>query len=330
MRRLSLCGVAALAILCGCQRDISGTYLASDLGSVAWLQLVRTPDNHLTGQLTVSVLKPDGRIERNSAAITGAVAGENVTLSGSGLFGLQSVTLSGTFSGDTLTLTGEQAEPLVLRRAPLTGYQTQASELNGRSQAIIGAKAAALARDNAERSQRNFVQAIDHLVEQMQQFDQQADVHLTRFPGVEKQYQAITAKVRDSVEKEQRLAGNPNASVARSQLSIAATQASYETEQLHYQGQSLESSLAPITNQLLTDGRSYGQVCQPLLSASQGNTTQGQREAETSACDRLRDGIVLFRPKYNAFEGGLTHLEQVYAQEKNAQQALLRTAERLE
>jgi hypothetical protein len=330
MKWLSTCAIAALILLCGCQHDISGTYLVSDSGSVVWLQLVRTPDNHLTGQLTASVLKPDGRIDRNSASITGAVDGENVTLTGSGLFGLQSVTLSGAFSGDTLTLTGEQAEPLVFKRVPLTVYQTQLSELNGRAQAIVSAKAAAVARENAERSQRNFIQAIDHLVEQMQQFDQRADVHLTRFPGVEKQYQAITTKVRDSVEKERRLAGNPNASVTRSQLSIAATQASYETEQLHYQGQSLEWSMAPITNQLLTDGRSYGQVCQTLLSTPHANMTQGQAEAEASACDRLRGGIVIFRPKYNAFEGGLTHLEQVYTQEKNAQQALLQTAEKLQ
>jgi hypothetical protein len=330
MKWLSTCAIAALILLCGCQHDISGTYLVSDSGSVVWLQLVRTPDNHLTGQLTASVLKPDGRIDRNSASITGAVDGENVTLTGSGLFGLQSVTLSGAFSGDTLTLTGEQAEPLVFKRVPLTVYQTQLSELNGRAQAIVSAKAAAVARENAERSQRTFVQAIDRLVEQMRQFDQQADVHLSRFPGVEKQYEAITAKVRDSVEKERRLAGNPNASVTRSQLSIAATQASYETEQLHYQGQSLEWSMAPITNQLLTDGRSYGQVCQTLLSTPHANMTQGQAEAEASACDRLRGGIVIFRPKYNAFEGGLTHLEQVYTQEKNAQQALLQTAEKLQ
>ena len=328
-RRLSTC-LIVLAVLCGCQRDISGTYIVSDSGSVVWLQLVRTPDNHLTGQLAISVLKPDGRIDRNSASITGAVDGENVTLTGSGLFGLQSVTLSGTFSGDTLTLTGEQAEPLVFKRVPLTVYQTQLSELNGRAQAIISAKAAAVARENAERSQRNFVQAIDRLAEQMQQFDRQADVHLSRFPGVEKQYQAITAKVRDSVEKERRLAGNPNASVARSQLSIAATQVSYETEQLHYEGQSLESSMAPTTNQLLTDARSYGQVCVTFASTPHANMTREQGEAESAACDRLRGADALFRPKYNAFEGGLTHLEQVYTQEKNAQQALLLTAEKLQ
>jgi hypothetical protein len=318
-----------LALLCGCQRNISGTYIASDSGSVIWLQLVRTPDNHLTGQVDISTLKPDGTIDQRSSPITGAVDGEDVSLTTTRLFGLQTTALSGTLNGDTLTLTGPQAQPVVLKRSSLTVYQAQMNQLNGRSQATLAAKAAALARENAERSQRNFVQAIDRLIEQMKQFDQQADVHLARFPAVEKQYEAITAKVRDDVERERHLAGNPNASVTRSQLSIAATQVSYATEQLHYEGQSLESSMAPITNQLLTDGRSYGQVCQALAATPHPNLTPEQEGAETSACDRLRDAIPLFRPKYNAFEGGLTHLEQVYTQEKNAQQALLQTAEKL-
>jgi hypothetical protein len=330
MRRLSVCTIAALALLCGCHRDISGTYLASDEGGVVSVQLVRTPDDHLTGQFAVAQLKEDGTIDRKSVTLTGAVDGENISITSAGLLGIQSTTLSGTLNGDTLTLTGSLAQPLVLKRSSLTVYQAQMNQLNGRSQAIIAAKAAALARENAERSQRNFVQAIDRLAAQMQQFDQQAEVHLSRFPGVEKQYQAITAKVRDSVEKERRLAGNADASVARSQLSIAATQASFETDQLHYEGQSLESSMAPTTNQLLADARSYGQVCQSLLSAYRANAPQGQSEAEISACHRLVEADTLFRPKYNAFEGGLTHLDQVYTQEKSAQQALLQAAQKLQ
>jgi len=88
MRRSSLCVIAVFVLLTGRKQDISGTYLASDNSTVVWLQLVRTPDNHLTGQLAASVVKPDGSIDRKSASITGAVDGENVTLSGSRLFGL--------------------------------------------------------------------------------------------------------------------------------------------------------------------------------------------------------------------------------------------------
>lgn len=111
LRHLSTSLIAALILVCGCQRDISGTYLATDQNGIVWLQLVRTPDNHLTGQFALSILKPDGKIDRNSVSLTGAVDGENVSLSGSGLFGLQSTALSGTLNGDTLTLTGHKRSP---------------------------------------------------------------------------------------------------------------------------------------------------------------------------------------------------------------------------
>lgn len=73
---LILSTLAAVVLLTGCQRSISGTYLVSDNGSVVWLELVRTPDNHLTGQLSLTTLKPDGTIDRNSVSVAGAIDGE--------------------------------------------------------------------------------------------------------------------------------------------------------------------------------------------------------------------------------------------------------------
>jgi hypothetical protein len=242
MRRLSLSVIAVLVLLTGCKRDISGTYLVSDNYTVVSLQLVRTPDNHLTGQLAASVMKPDGSIDRKSAPITGAVDGENVTLSGSRLFGLETLTLSGTLEGDKLTLTGAQPTPMILTRSSLTQYQSQMAALDAKSQNILAAKAAAQSRQRTEDAQQNFVSQIDMLIGNMQRFDSEADVHLNRFPNVEKGYQAITAKMNGYVERERQLAGNPNASNTRYQLSNAATQASFVTNQVPYQGESLQST----------------------------------------------------------------------------------------
>jgi len=105
----------AALVLSGCRRKISGSYLASDKVAVCWLQLVRTPDNHLTGQIVLSTLKPDGQIEHQSVALTGPVNGENVTLTGSGFLALASATLSGTFDANSLTLTGVQSTPIILK-----------------------------------------------------------------------------------------------------------------------------------------------------------------------------------------------------------------------
>src|SRR5215469_12114746 len=86
---------ASLSFLAGCHRNISGYYLASDNSAVLWLQVVRTSDNHLTGQLAAKFLKPNGSIEQDTVEVSGAVDGENFTIEGSRLFGLNAFVLSG-------------------------------------------------------------------------------------------------------------------------------------------------------------------------------------------------------------------------------------------
>jgi len=327
MRRLSLCIIVAVVILSGCQRDISGTYLASDKASVAWLQLVRTPDNHLTGQLALSSLKSDGTIDRRSTSLNGAVDGENVTLSGSKFLGFDTFTLSGVLRGGTLTLSGgDEPTPIIFKRATLSDYQAQASELNASSQGILNAKAAIRAKQRIAVAETNFVSEIDRLIGNMQRFDSAADVHLGRFPGAEKDYQAITAKVASYVERERQLASNQNASIARSQLYVDANQASFATDQLHNQGEMLQSALESNVKPLADEVSKMGQICAvptPSLSPA-------QNEERSASCNRLSGAAPQFRQKFDAMSAGLTHLEQVYQRERNAQQELLRSAQRLE
>ena len=85
----------------------------------------------------------------------------------------------------------------------------------------------------AFQAQVNFVSQIDQLMRRMAQFDAEADIHFGRFPGAEKGYEGITARVGAYVARERQLAGNTNAAVARGQLSVAANQASIQTEQMH-------------------------------------------------------------------------------------------------
>jgi len=319
MRHLGLSLIGVLVLLSGCQRDISGTYLASDNATVAWLQLVRTPDNHLTGQLTTSVVRPDGTIERNSASVTGAVDGENVTLAASDFFGLRTVTFSGTFAASNLTLTGVESTPFTLKRSTLPEYQAQVAALTARSQSVLAAKNAAESRQRTEQAQMNFVAQIDQLIANMQRFDSEADVHLGRFPNVEKEYERITAKVNGYVERERRLGVNPNAAVARSQLSVDANQAALATDQLHIQGElfqsTFETNVKPITAELTT----FEQRCREVKP----------NDDIKAACNRLYNAAAPFREKYTATMVGLAHLEQVYTQEHNTQQGLLQTAQRL-
>jgi len=323
--------LATLILLYGCKRDASGTYLTSDPTAVVWLQLVRTPDDHLTGQVSLSKLNADGKVDFNSVPVTGAIGDGNVTLSGSQFFGLQSFTLSGRLDGNQLTLSGSGGPtPFVLQRAELPEYQSQLAKLNATSQSILAAKSAAERKEKSDETQKSFVARIDQLVGNMDRFDTEADLHLSRFPGVEKGYKAITAKINDDVEKERHLSGNPNASVARSQLSVAATQESLTTDQVHYQGQSLQSSIESNVKPMADEATNLDTECHESGNTPRTDLTPALLAAHIEACGHLANALPLFRQKYVAVTTGLAYLEQVYVQEKNAQQRLLETAQRLQ
>jgi hypothetical protein len=311
----------------GCQREISGTYIAKFTDGVYWLQLVRTPDNHLTGQLETLVLGKDGKIERETVPVIGAVNAGNVTISASQL-GLQVVTLSGTLDGDTLTLTGGQPSPIVLTRSDLSDYQRQVNTLNAQSQGILAAKDAAAVRQRTERTQQTFISEIDRIVGRMQKFDSEADVHLSRFPGVEQRYHAITAKMTEYVSRERQLAGNQNATVARGQLSVAASQASINADQLHNSAQSLQSTFQTNVQPIANEATDFERGCRAFVPP--GNLTLAQTDARNEACRRLFIAGAPFRQKFEAVLAGLVHLEQVYAQERKVQEGLLESAQQLE
>jgi hypothetical protein len=323
------CAAFAVVLMAGCHGNVSGSYLASDNSAVVWLQVVRTPDNHLTGQIAANVLKPDGSIEQNSVPIAGAVDGENVTIQGSRFFGLESFVLSGTLSGNVLTLTGAQSIPLTFTRSTPAEFQVKVAALNARSQSIIQAKAVAQARQRTFQSQANFVLQVDQLTRRMAQFDSEADVHLGRFPGAEKAYEAITARVEGYVARERQYAGNPNASVMRGQLSVAANQAAIQTEQMHYQGESLQSSLETNVKPMADQATAFEQQCH-AVSQNSGNLTPEEVQNVNATCGRLESAVTPFRQKFSAVSTGLAHLEQVYQDERGKQQQLLQTAQRLQ
>lgn len=326
---VGFCGLAAVLLLTGCHQSISGSYLASDEGSVSWLQLVRTPDNHLAGQIAASTLRPDGTIEQHAAPLTGAVDGENVTLSGTGFLGLQSFVLAGTINGNTLTITGAQSIAVKFKRSTMSEYQAQIAALNVRSQDIEKARAVAQARQKSFEAQKDFVAEADQLTGRMAQFDSQAEVHLGRFLYAEKGYEAITAKIAAYVARERQLAGNPNASVLRGQLSVAANQASLQTEQMHNQGVLLQSSFDGLVKPMAYKATTFEQQCHAVASNT-ARLIPAEVQSITTACGHLEGVVPTFRQKYAAVSGGLAHLEQVYQRERSKQEQLLLESQRLE
>lgn len=332
MRRLALYVIATVVLLSGCQRDISGTYMTNDKGGVWWLQLVRTPDNHLTGQLTTSLLGEDGKVQRNTVSVTGAVDAEEVTIS-STPFGFQVFILSGTLDRNKLTLTGMGPTPIILKRADLSDYQRQVNSLNAQSGAIVAAKGAIVAAKNeanarlqSAKALQYFVSQTSQTVEEMQSFDSEVEGHLSRLPSFEAKYRAVTERVADYVSRERQSAGDPRASVARGQLGVAANQAAIETYQLHNSEMSFRSSLEGSVQPLIASADGLERACR--VAASPGELTPAQDNERTAACQNLSAAIVPFRKEFQAIASGLAHAEQVYVQERSAQQGLLQSANR--
>jgi hypothetical protein len=312
---LRLICLAAL-LMTGCHREVSGAYMAKFPNAVVWLQLVKTPDNHLTGQFVGLTLEADGKIDEKNANVAGAVDGETMILSTAGIFGVQGGTLSGNLNGNKLTLTGPQLAPVVLNRANLNEYQREVNALSVKSRHIFATKA------NVE-----LLNKIDSTITQMQEFDAQVDLNLSKLLGAEEHLHAITAQISGYVNRERQLAGSPNTAVARGQLDVAAYQASITTTQLHNTAQSLQSALETSSRSMSAETEGLGRWC-----GGRGlvDLMPAEIQARATACDRLFRTADLYKQKAEALTHGLSHFEQIYAEESGIQEGLLHTADRLE
>ena len=325
--RRTAAGLAAL-LLIGCQREISGKYLAKFSDGVLRMDLVKTPDNHVSGQLTIINLDSEGKVTQHNVNLNGAIDGNNVVLSSTTL-GVQVLSFSGTLAGNRLSLTSSD-EPGVktLVRSELKDYQKEVDRLNAQSRQILAAKAAAIARVTAARAQRDLISQIDRIISQMQQFEAEADVHLNRFPGAEQRLHEITSKMSDYVNRERQLAGNPNAAVARGQLGIEINQASIATDQYQNSIGSLKSSLQTHVQTITVVATNLEAACRSGVPP--GDLTSEQMEVRKAGCDRLFSADGPYREKLDAITRGLAHVEQVYGEERRAQEGLVQTAQRFQ
>ena len=346
--------VIAMALLLGaCQRDISGKYIAKDPNGIFWLELVRTPDNHLTGQIETAYLSSsDGKIDRKAVPVTGAVNGTNVSITAS-TWGVSTLSLAGSLDHNKLTLTGFRTGPVVLMQSDLGEYERESNNLNSRAQQIISANLAASARAKAERERgesekaqieatrrandaraeiarqgQNFAAQVERLVTGMKQYDAQTDRLLDRFSTAETQYRTITGKINAYVERERQLAANTNASVARGQLDVNANQASIATEQLHNSALSLQSSVQSNVQSLISQVVGCQQTCKSFVPPN--DWPEELIDLQKGACQNLAVASNEFRKKFEVVARGLAHLEETYRQEKRTQEQLIRTADSLE
>jgi len=76
----SLALVVLTLLCCGKNGSISGQYLSKFTDGIGFLQLVETPDRHVTGQLETVTVDSNGKLDTKSVQVAGAVDGQNITL----------------------------------------------------------------------------------------------------------------------------------------------------------------------------------------------------------------------------------------------------------
>lgn len=117
--------------------------------------------------------------------------------------------------------------------------------------------------------------------------------------------------------------------MTRGQLSVAANQASIQTEQMHNQTESLESALQTNVKPTADESVSLEQQCHSL-TVSTGSLIPTEIQSVNAACKRFQNAVTPFRQKFDAMSAGLAHLEQVYQRERSSQQGLIQESEDLE
>lgn len=361
--------LAVTLVLSGCQRDISGKYLAKYTDGICWLQLVRTPDDHLTAQMETDQLHPDGKIERNVVALSGAANGDSITLSASTL-GFSTVTLAGSIEHGKLTLIGLQPAPLVLSRSEIAEYQRELTALNSRSQKIVAAIQAAAARAKAEQErieaqrraeqeqskaeqdrieaqrlaeqeQRNAEARREESARRAQNFREAIQQTLTRLQRLDAyadsqldQFSKAEAQYHAVTAKMSELV-NRERQLTNPNAGLAKSQLALQTNQISLATDQIHYKAQSLQWTIQSNVQPVVSQVEPLQKTCRefhppGDWPQPQADALTAACLQLANSVKDFREKFQKVSDGIAHLENTYTQEKRAQEQLSQVANRLQ
>jgi hypothetical protein len=172
-----------------------------------------------------------------------------------------------------------------------------------------------------------FVSEVNRDIDKMQQFNREARQHLSRFPAGERRFHDITAKMEEYLAGQRRLAGTPNATVVRSQLSVAMNQVSTAAEQLHNDVKSLGISFRSNATPVFGQVTGLKQACR---ESGQPGTGHDVPPTVRAACVRLMEADPEYEQRFGAVARGLSRLQEVYETERTTQEKLLAESQRLQ
>lgn len=317
--------LGVLIVLTGCgPKSVSGGYIAKSPGTVVWLQLVETPDKHITGQVNTASIDKSGQLVHATAPVSGAVDGEAISLSFKrDALLAATVQLAGTVDGDTLHLRGGQTgDEVTLRRAKDDEFAAGKQELAEQSQRLVAAKADAAQRAETARREMQELDEVRNLTHTVNRMNADLPQRVERLLAAQKAYADITDKMRGLVHRQEELAGNPGAFVARSQVVVSLNQGLVNSDQTHISvsaaAQSMGAAVKPLMDRLkvaeqrchraaVPGGAAGADACQALMAAAP--------EADRNAAAAAR---------------AISQVEATYQRERSQQEQLYQTGQRMQ
>lgn len=163
-----------------------------------------------------------------------------------------------------------------------------------------------------------------NLILRLQRYENAADDYLSHMDAVKSHYHAITDKMDRYLERERHLAGDPNMSVQRGQLSVAISQGVVAADQYHIQIQQEVSAFDDRVAPLKRDVAAFQSQCQNLPISS------GDPPAWRNACRSFLVAVKEAQDKAKKLEEGIAGLEDAYAQEHQMQDEIVSRSQQIE
>jgi hypothetical protein len=309
---------------------MSGTYVGNGKDIAVLVQLVETGDGHLAGRYEQVVLRPGGKVEDMNATLTGAADTHTVVLTlQPNEFLSGSLTLSGTFQGGLLHLTGGGNGAnltLNLVKGDEADFRAHVAALTELSAQTNAAQARREANERQAKLEADRLVALQNLTGQMIAFTAKADAALPKFPSREQQYHQFTTRMRAGLAREEAISGGIQAGFARMQLSGAIGQAGGDAVQFHANVRSAYETFKFETDPLLNQSTEASGLCRGAHVTAEGDPSPVP-EPLNGACLRFFAADKDFRQRVVSLRDGHAHLETVWISEHRDQETIVHDAD---
>lgn len=309
----------------GCSdRSVSGTYVAVDEGRTAMLQITEASDRQISGDYSSLIRQPDGTLDIFSSAVSGSVAGRQITLVFRSVIrsGVPQE-ITGTIDADALALAvpNERGEiqNIILKRADRSSYEAAAGTLRAASAKVDDAKAQAAARIARTRALQSLIDQVNAFRDSVEQGTEATQLSLRDLPGIEAQYRTLSKEARRMFLSECQYAAKPDpqAAVAAAEVVKAINNLEDHEVQLDHMisheqqvASDRSSTIAALLRSVMTECDA-----EPEKVASADRQT---RDTALEACGRVGEQDKAWAFAATRLAGAFASVQRVQEQEKSA------------